>query len=116
MTRIRCFDQKFPPAIAVGMAILAFVVGVIIAGTVFAASWETSSVRTASGGLIRIGMTRQEALKELGQAEQPRRNSSASGKTGKKGGSVNYRGNDGLYTITFSGERVVKIMVTPNRD
>jgi hypothetical protein len=61
-------------------------------------------------------MPRQEVLKELGQAKQTRRSSSASGKTGKKGGTVHYRGSDGQYTITFSGERVVKIVVTPYRD
>ena len=87
-----------------------------LASNVFAASWETSSMRTPGGGLVRTGMTRQEVLKELGSLQHTRANTAARGKSGKKGGSLTYRADDGLYTITFSGERVSKIVVTPNRD
>ncbi len=91
-------------------------IGLVVPGAAFATSWETSSLRTAGGGLIRIGMARQEVLKELGQSERARRNPTAGGKSGKKGGSLTYRGDDGLYTISFSGERVARIVVTPYRD
>jgi hypothetical protein len=76
-------------------------------------------MRAPGGGLIRIGMTRLEVLKELGQPQRTyasTHNTAAGGKSGKKGGSLTYRGDDGLYNITFSGERVVRIVVTPNRD
>jgi hypothetical protein len=94
-------------------------IGLFITGAAFATSWETSAMRTPGGGLIRIGMTRQEVLKELGQPQRAyasTHNTAAGGKSGKKGNSSTYRGDDGLYTITFSGEQVVRIVVTPNRD
>jgi len=78
---------------------------------VYAASWETASMRTPKGGLVRIGMTTGEVLKELGQ---PRRARTA--RRGGKNESWTYRGNDGLYTITFANGRVTKIVVTPDRD
>jgi hypothetical protein len=90
-------------------------IGPFITGAAFATSWETSAMRAPGGGLIRVGMTRQEVLKELGQPQRTH-NTAAGGKSGKKGGSLSYRGDDGLYTITFSGERVTKIVVTPHRD
>ena len=101
------------------VVILISAIGLVIASAAFATSWETSSMRTPGGGLVRIGMTRQEVLKELGQPQRARtsmHSTAAGGKSGKKGSSSTYRGDDGLYTITFSGERVVKIVVTPNRD
>src|SRR4030042_1136262 len=98
------------------VVILISAIGLVIASAAFAASWETTAVRTAGGGLIRIGMTRQEVLTELGQSERPRRNTAAGGKSARKGGSVTYRGDDGAYTMTFSGERVARIVVTPRRD
>jgi hypothetical protein len=116
------FNRMFPmratsPIHAV--VILISAIGLVIASATFATSWETSAMRTPGGGLIRIGMTRQEVLKELGQpqhAHAATHNTAAGGKSGKKGSSSTYRGDDGLYTITFSGERVVRIVVTPNRD
>lgn len=85
---------------------------VIAIDVALAASWETSSLRTASGGLIRVGMTSQEALRELGP--------SAKAHTGKQTKNskqtLTYRGEDGLYTISLAGGRVVKIVVTPDRD
>lgn len=101
------------------VVILLFGIGLVISSTAFATSWETSSLRAPGGGLIRIGMTRQEVLKELGQpqhAQGATHNTAARGKSGKRGGALTYRGDDGLYTITFSGERVVKIVVMPRRD
>ena len=101
------------------IVILISAIGLAIASAAFATSWETSSMRTPGGGLVRIGMTRQEVLKELGQPQRVRtstHSTAAGGKSGKKGSSSTYRADDGLYTITFSGERVVRIVVTPNRD
>jgi len=98
------------------IVVLVSAIALTLASSVFAASWETSAMRTPGGGLVRTGMTRQEVLKELGSLQHTRANTAARGKSGKKGGSLTYRADDGLYTITFSGERVSKIVVTPNRD
>lgn len=101
------------------VVILIFTIGLVIAKAAFATSWETSTMRAPGGGLVRIGMTRMEVLKELGEPQRTRlstHNTAASGKSGKKGGSFTYRGEDGLYNIMFSNERVVRIVVTPRRD
>jgi hypothetical protein len=83
----------------------------------FAASWETSSMRSPKGGLIQIGMPAHEVLKELGQPLGAHaRTRHASGKTGKGKEKWSYRGTDGLYTLTLSGGKVVRILVTPDRD
>lgn len=96
-------------------------VGLVLAGLVpvTATSWETSTMRAPGGGLVRVGMSRQEVLKELGQPLRIRavaRGASSGGKSGKKNSASTYRGTDGLYTITFSGDAVVRIDVTPDRD
>ena len=115
-------DHVFPPRFISpihAVIILISAIGLVTANAVYAASWETSTMRAPGGGLIRIGMTRQEVLKELGQPQRTHaatHNTAAGGKSGKKGGSLTYRGDDGLYNIMFSGERVVRIVVTPNRD
>jgi len=101
------------------VVILISAIGLVVTSAAFATSWETSTMRTPGGGLIRVGMTRQEVLKELGQPQRApvsTHNTAAGGKSGKKGSSLTYRGDDGLYTITFSGEQVVRIVVTPKRD
>jgi|GEM_PF-3464513 len=88
-------------------------------GAASASSWETSTMRAPGGGLVRVGMSRQEVLKELGQPLRTRaavRSTAGSGKPGKKNSAWTYRGTDGLYAITFSGETVVRIDVTPDRD
>lgn len=89
-----------------------FLILLIVAIDAFAASWETTSLRTASGGLIRVGMTSQEALQELGPAAKAR----AGKQTKNSKQTLTYRGEDGLYTISLAGGRVVKIVVTPDRD
>lgn len=89
-----------------------FLILLIVAIDAFAASWETTSLRTASGGLIRVGMTSQEALQELGPAAKAR----AGKQTQNSKQTLTYRGEDGLYTISLAGGRVVKIVVTPDRD
>lgn len=110
------FIDRTSPARSVSsidtIVVLVCAIALMLASSVFAASWETSAMRTPGGGLVRTGMTRQEVLKELGSPQHM----AARGKSGKKGGSLTYRADDGLYTITFSGERVSKIVVTPNRD
>jgi hypothetical protein len=121
MERTLFFDRMFlmratsPIYAVVIFVIFISAIGPFMTSAAFATSWETSAMRAPGGGLIRIGMTRQEVLKELGQPQRTH-NTAAGGKSGKKGGSLSYRGDDGLYTITFSGERVTKIVVTPNRD
>ena len=122
MKRMQFFDRLFPTRSASpihAVVILISAIGLVTTSAAFAASWETSAIRAPGGGLIRIGMTRQEVLKELGQPQRTHaatHNTAAGGKSGKKSGSLTYRGDDGLYNIMFSGERVVRIVVTPNRD
>lgn len=97
--------------------ILGFICTLALANPGQAASWETTSLRTANGALVRLGMPSEEARKELGQP--PRARTSAQTSDGKKSGRkevLTYRGADGLYTITLSGGQVVKIVVTPKRD
>lgn len=89
-----------------------FLILFVVAIDAFAASWETTSLRTASGGLIRVGMTSQEALQELGPSTKKR----AGKQTKNSKQTLTYRGEDGLYTITLAGGRVVRIVVTPDRD
>lgn len=121
MKKLFFFDGVFPPqAVSFVRRVAVFISAtcLVSTGAAFATSWETTSIRAPGGGLIRIGMTRQEVLKELGQPRErgwPNKTVS-SGKSGRKGSSLTYRGDDGLYTISFSGEQVVKIVVTPNRD
>ena len=93
------------------VVILISAIGLVTTSPSFAASWETSAMRAPGGGLIRIGMTRQEVLKELDQPQRTHastHNTAAGGKSGKKSGSLTYRGDDGLYNIMFSGERVAQ--------
>ena len=98
--------------------ILGFICTLALANTGQAASWETTSLRTASGALVRLGMSSEEARKELSQP--PRARTAAQGgdtkKSGKKKEVLTYRGEDGLYTVTLSGGQVTKIVVTPRRD
>lgn len=75
-------------------------------------------MRTANGGLVRVGMTANEVLKELGQPLRTRapKRATAGGYGGKRRETWTYRGTDGMYAIAFSGGRVVRIEVTPDRD
>ena len=101
------------------VVILVSAIGLVVGSAAFATSWETSTMRAPGGGLVRIGMTRHEVLKELGQPLRTRaaaRSTAGDGKSAKKSSAWTYRGTDGLYAITFSGERVVRIEVTPDRD
>ena len=122
MPRMLFFSRLSPsrPAFsAPAVAVLISTIGLVFANPVSATSWETTTMRAPGGGLVRIGMTRQEVLNELGQPQRThvaKRNTVRDGTSGKKNSSFTYRGDDGLYTITFSGDRVVKIVVTPKRD
>jgi len=80
-------------------------------GPVFAASWETSSFRTANGGLIRVGMSSEDARRELGPGIRRGKN----GASGKKAEVWSYRGTDGDYRITVVHGQVTKIVVMPRR-
>ena len=82
------------------------------ASACLAASWETSSLRTPNGGLVRIGMPAPQALQELGASAKR----GHGGKSKQKGEVWTWRGGDGLYHITIAGGRVTKIVVTPNRN
>jgi hypothetical protein len=122
MKRMLLCKRVVPPRFRIpihGVALLFSVFGLVTPCAALAASWETSTLRAPGGGLIRMGMTRQEVLQELGQSERTgnaMRTTATGGKSGKKGNSLTYRGDDGLYTIQFSGEKVVRIVVTPKRD
>jgi len=85
---------------------------ILASGVAAAASWETSSLRTAGGGLVRVGMPAEAARRELGPALRPGRN----GKAEKKTEVWTVRGSDGQYRITVVHGQVTKIVVTPNRD
>lgn len=90
----------------------AWVGACLLVFTTTANAWETSGFRTDNGQLIRAGMTRAEVLRDAGEP------SSGKGKKSskkKKGNVWIYRGSDGYYSITFKGDRVVKIEVAPFR-
>jgi hypothetical protein len=92
--------------------ILFFVLLFLATGTVTAASWETSALRTANGGLVRVGMPADAARRELGLSVR----NGKRGKSGKKSEVWKYRGSDGHYRITVVRGQVAKIVVTPDRD
>lgn len=87
---------------------------VLSAGAAAADSWETTAMRTPRGGLVRPGMTSQEVLRELGEPRA--KHSGKRGKSARHNEQWTYRGADGTYRLTFSGDRVVRIDVTPDRD
>lgn len=92
--------------IAVGLWLAGF------SGMALAGSWEATSLRAPGGGLVSPGMTRQEVLRELGEQQ---RAEGARGKSSTRSGKLVYRGRDGVYTLTFSGDRLSRIVVTPDR-
>jgi hypothetical protein len=81
-----------------------------------ASSWETTSLRTAGGGLVRVGMPSEEARRELGQpASKNAATQTSDGKKNTRKEVLTYRGEDGVYSITLAGGQVTKIVVTPKR-
>ena len=90
----------------------------LVASAAFAGTWETSGFRTANGQLVRVGMTKAEVRVDAGaptdKGKTQVKNSSGSGKRG--GGEVwTYRGSDGIYSVSFIGDRVARIEVAPFR-
>ena len=88
----------------------------VAATPVAAGSWETSSIRTPSGGLVTIGMPTHEALQTLGPTAHRKKENSSGKKSGGKTETWSYRGTDGHYNITVSGGQVRRIVVVPDRD
>lgn len=89
-----------------------------LAPAAFATSWETSAFHTDSGGLVKRGMTMTEVRRDAGEPLE--RVEIARGiDAGKAAGETRqvwtYRGADGYYDITFEGNRVTGIVVTPDR-
>ncbi len=100
-------------------------VGLVCCGVALAGSWETGGFRTANGKLIQRGMTKTEVRRDAGtpldgkKSATAKSEKSSSGKAsskGKRGDVWTYKGNDGHYAITFHGDKVAKIEVTPFRD
>lgn len=86
--------------------------------TAFAASWETSSFRTAKGELVRVGMTSAEVVKNAGEPADKKVIShgiTTDGSAGLIREAWTYRLADGTYTLTFAGTKLEKIEVTPAR-
>ena len=85
----------------------------------FGASWETSGFRTAKGKLIQSGMLMTEVRQDAGEPLDRQVTSvgvNSDGKTGEQREVWTYRGSDGVYSLTFSGNRLTKIEVTAFRD
>lgn len=86
--------------------------------TAAAASWSASVFRAETGYLIRRGMTKPEVLRRAGQPVE-RQTLSPSLNTGPIGGEYRelwfYRGEDGMYAVTFTGNLSVAIDVIPGR-
>lgn len=101
--------------------ILAMLSSLVYTQLALAGSWETGGFRTANGQLIQRGMTKAEVRRDAGApmdraalARTKGGKSSTSAKS-KRGDIWTYKGNDGYYSISFHGDRVVKIEVTPFR-
>lgn len=83
-----------------------------------ATSWETAAFRTDSGLLVKPGMTMTEVLHDAGEPldrMELSRGVSAGGSSGETKQVWIYRGTDGYYDVTFVGQRVTVIVVTPDR-
>ena len=83
-----------------------------------AGSWETSGFRSANGKLIVPGMQKSEVRRDAGKPLDGKELTAVekSSRKNKKQGEVwTYRGSDGIYSLTFAGDKLYKIEVTPNR-
>jgi hypothetical protein len=97
---------------------IAVIVLALASAQVLAASWETSSFRTASGKLVTRGMTMSEVLRDAGEPVSRTRLSEGISTDGRAGEAIEvwtFRGGDGLYDVTFKGTKVNKIEVTADR-
>jgi hypothetical protein len=96
-------------------ALLAFL---LVSGLAAGSSWETQAYRTPGGELIRRDMSASEVLREAGEPQSKRVVSTGVSIGGKVGQTVEiwtYRGYDGYYDITITGNKVTRIEVTPFR-
>lgn len=92
--------------------------GVLATVPGWAGSWATNSFRTASGDLIQRGNTMTEVLRRAGQPVERQVIShgiAVGGVIGVNRELWTYRGTDGIYTVTFAGNRVEQIDVVPYR-
>lgn len=81
-------------------------------------SWVTNSFRTASGALVQPGDTMTEVLKDAGEPMDKRVISEGvtiGDTVGLTREQWTYRGGDGIYVITFAGDKVEQIEVVPHR-
>lgn len=82
------------------------------------ASWITNSFRPVRGGLIQRGDTMFEVLRVAGQPLDRRIVSNGitiGGIVGLTREQWAYRGGDGIYILTFAGDKVQQLEVIPNR-
>lgn len=101
-----------------GVRLAVIAIALLTTAIAAAASWSASVFRAETGYLIRRGMTKPEILRRAGpplekQALSPSLN------TGPIGGEYRelwfYRGEDGMYAVTFTGNLSVAIDVIPGR-
>lgn len=88
------------------------------AQAVLAASWETEGFRLADGKLVRKGMSAGQVLNQAGNPGARRVVTTGINIGGQSGETVEvwtYRGHDGHYEITLTGDKVTRIEVTPIR-
>ena len=84
-----------------------------------AASWETAGFRTANGKLIQRGMSMIEVKRDAGEPFERQIVSvgvNLGGRIGESREIWNFRGSDGIYSLSFTGNRLMKIEVTAFRD
>lgn len=103
------------PLSLVTLAVGAF--ALLASAAAVAISWSAAVFRAETGYLIRRGMTKPEILRRAGQPVE-RRELAPSLNTGPIGGAYRelwfYRGEDGMYAVTFTGNRSVAIDVIPD--
>lgn len=98
--------------------VLAALFAVLAMAPAMATGWVTNSFRTASGGLVQHGDTMTEVLESAGEPLYQRvisRGITLGGAVGLTREQWTYRGSDGIYVVTFTGDRVAQIEVVPNR-
>jgi hypothetical protein len=92
------------------------VVFCLIATAASANTWETSSFRTNNGQMVRVGMTKAEVRRDAGAPlDKEKAGRAKDDKRRDKGEVWTYKGNDGIYSIRFSGDKVASIDVAPFR-
>lgn len=98
--------------------VLAVWLAVLPIAPALSASWATNSFRTASGDLVQRGDTMVEVRHAAGEPLDQRVTSwgiaigHAAGLTREQ---WTYRGSDGIYVLTFAGDKVEQIKVVADR-